>query len=106
MSSSPNDEHDKLLFQTIRFEPKDFRQRRPDGNGGWVYHLDCEKSAKCKCNPKLPAVRRVLYHLPEVLAASDVVIVEGEKDCNTGSAWGLVTTCNPMGAGKWRDEYS
>ena len=28
-----------LLFQVVRFDPKDFRQRRPDGNGGWVWNL-------------------------------------------------------------------
>ena len=26
----------KLLYQVVRYEPKDFRQRRPDGNGGWT----------------------------------------------------------------------
>ena len=33
------DEDNKLLFQVVRFEPKDFRQRRPDGNGGWTWKL-------------------------------------------------------------------
>src|SRR5258708_1556270 len=28
------DESGQLLFQVVRFEPKDFRQRRPDRNGG------------------------------------------------------------------------
>ena len=26
----------KLLFQVVRFDPKDFRQRRPDGHGVWI----------------------------------------------------------------------
>ena len=26
----------QLIYQVVRFEPKDFRQRRPDGQGGWV----------------------------------------------------------------------
>jgi hypothetical protein len=30
-----------LLFQVCRFEPKDFRQRQPDGNGGWVWKMAC-----------------------------------------------------------------
>ena len=30
------DERGKLLFQVCRFNPKDFRQRRPDGNGGFI----------------------------------------------------------------------
>jgi putative DNA primase/helicase len=29
------DENGTLLFQVVRFEPKNFRQRRPDGRGGW-----------------------------------------------------------------------
>ena len=26
-----------LLYQVVRYEPKTFRQRRPDGNGGWIW---------------------------------------------------------------------
>ena len=26
----------RLVFQVVRFDPKDFRQRRPNGNGGWL----------------------------------------------------------------------
>jgi putative DNA primase/helicase len=85
------DEHGNLLFQTIRLDPKDFKQRQPD-RGGWVWNLQ--------------GVRRVLYRLPEVLAASDVLICEGEKDCETARRWQFVATCNPLGAGKWRDQYS
>jgi putative DNA primase/helicase len=29
------DENGGLLFQVVRFEPKGFRQRHPDGNGGF-----------------------------------------------------------------------
>ena len=79
-----------LLFQTVRLEPKDFRQRRPDGNGGWMWDLD--------------GVKRVLYRLPGLLATDPdawVFIVEGEKDADSLAALGLVATTNPMGAGKW-----
>ena len=31
------DEAGNLLFQSVRYDPKDFKQRKPDGNGGWVY---------------------------------------------------------------------
>ncbi len=75
----------------MRFEPKDFRQRRPDGNGGWTW--------------KLNDVRRVLYHLPDLISAHSVIVCEGEKDCETARAMGLIATCNPHGAGKWRSEY-
>jgi len=30
------DESGNLLFQVVRYDPKDFRQRRPDGKGGWI----------------------------------------------------------------------
>ena len=86
------DETGKLLYQVVRFEPKDFRQRRPDGNGGWTWNLN--------------GVRRVLYRLPEALAAKSVLVVEGEKDVETASKLGLVATCNAGGAGKWREESS
>ena len=33
-------------------------------------------------------------------------IPEGEKDVLSLVRLGLVATCNPGGAGKWRDEYS
>jgi putative DNA primase/helicase len=86
------DEKVELLFQVVRYEPKNFRQRRPDGKGGWHWNLN--------------GVRRVLYRLPDVLAAKFVLVCEGEKDCEAARALGIVATCNPGGAGKWREEYS
>jgi hypothetical protein len=86
------DETGKLLFQVLRHDPKGFRQRRPAGNGKWSWNLN--------------GVRRVLYRLPDVLNAKSVLVVEGEKDCETSRKMGLVATCNPGGAGKWREEYS
>ncbi len=84
-----------LLFQVVRYADKSFRQRRPDGQGGWISNLD--------------GVERVPYRLPELLAADPneiVYIPEGEKDADRLSALGLVATCNPGGAGKWKDSYS
>lgn len=89
------DEAGTLLYQAVRMIPKDFRQRVPDGSGGWSWRLN--------------GVRRVLYRLPELLAADasqTVYIVEGEKDCDRLRSLGLVATTNAGGAGKWRDEYS
>lgn len=86
------DESGNLLFQAVRFAPKTFKQRKPDGNGGWTWNLN--------------GARKVLYYLPEVLSADSLLIVEGEKDVETARSMGLVATCNPMGAGKWKDEYS
>ena len=33
-------------------------------------------------------------------------MAEGEKDCDNLEKLGFVATTNPLGAGKWRDEYS
>ena len=90
------DEQGKLLFQVERMKPKAFRQRKPDGHGGWEY--------------KLGDVRRVLYRLPKVVEAVKagklICLVEGERDVHTLEAKGQVATTNPGGAGKWRAEYS
>src|SRR5262249_4725641 len=54
-------------------------------------------------------VERVLYRLPELLAAApsvSVFVCEGEKDADALAGLGLVATTNPGGAGKWRWEYN
>jgi len=86
------DESGKLLFQTVRYQPKDFRQRRPDGKGGWIWNLE--------------GVTLVPYRLPEWKDKPVVYIVEGEKDADALWRLGLPATCNPMAAGKWRDQYN
>lgn len=83
----------EIKLQVLRYEPKDFRQRRPDGNGGWSWSV--------------PASERILYNLPAVTRSSKLVcIVEGEKDVHALATIGVVATCNPGGAGKWQDNYS
>jgi hypothetical protein len=80
----------ELLFQVLRYEGKKFRQRRPDGSGGWVW--------------KLGRTLRVLYRLLELIAAPRDVwvhVVEGEKDADNISQRGAVATTCPQGAGKW-----
>jgi hypothetical protein len=52
-----------------------------------------------------------LPSLPELLAAikaeQRIWIPEGERDVHTLiECCGVAATCNPMGAGKWRDEYA
>ena len=68
------DESGRVLFECVRYEPKDFRQRRPDGHGGWIWNLR--------------NVRLVPYRLPQVIAADTVYVVEGEKDVATLEGWG------------------
>jgi putative DNA primase/helicase len=86
------DEKGNLLFESVRFEPKDFRQRRPDSNGRWIWNLN--------------GIRRVLYRLPKIATAEKVWIAEGEKDVETLETLGIIATCNPGGAGKWLDDYA
>ena len=88
------DEAGVLLRQVVRFEPKDFRQRCPDGHGDWSWSVK--------------GVRHVPYRLPEILENDDrvVVIVEGEKDADRLWKLGVPATCNAGGAGKWRDELT
>jgi hypothetical protein len=90
------DEAGALLFQVVRFDPKGFRQRRPDGAGGWIWNLD--------------GVRRVVFRLPRVLEAAKaggvVFLVEGEKDVLGLERPGLTATTNAGGAGKWGPEYA
>src|SRR5437868_3858417 len=90
------DEHGELLYVVERRFPKDFRQRRPDGAGGWIWKLD--------------NVQRVPYRMPELCRGirdgERVFIVEGERDVDRLRAEGLVATCNSGGAGKWQREFS
>lgn len=91
---SYHDEAGKLLFQVVRYEPKEFRVRRP-GAEGWIWNL--------------AGVERVLYRLPELLASDQsttIFVVEGEKDCDRLHSLNLIATTNPGGAGKWREEYN
>jgi putative DNA primase/helicase len=95
------DANGTLLFQSCRLRDsatgkKSFRQRRPNGSGGWEYSLG--------------DVEPVLYRLPEVLTAVEsgrtVFVVEGEKDADALVELGYTATTNPMGAGKWRESMS
>ncbi len=92
------DEGGKLLFHVCRTADKQFPCRRPDPTSktGWAWNLR--------------GVRRVLYRLPQVLAAARsgrvIYVPEGEKDVHAIELAGGVATCNPGGAGKWKREYA
>lgn len=81
-----------LVFQVVRLEPKDFRQRHKDEVGAWVWNLQ--------------GVQRVLFNLPRVKTADVVFVCEGEKDCDTIASMGLVATTNCGGAKNWLPEYT
>jgi hypothetical protein len=99
---SYTNENDELLFQVCRTAEKQFPQRRPDGNGGWIWNpRDC---------------RKVLYRLPELIEAvagdHTILLVEGEKDANAAWQIGIPATCSPGGAAKpgqrskWLPDYN
>ncbi|MHB9023141.1 MAG: phage/plasmid primase, P4 family [Armatimonadota bacterium] len=85
-----------VRYQVVRLEPKGFRQRRPNGNGGWIWNLQ--------------GVEPLLYRLPWVRSAAahggQVFIVEGEKDVCALKTGGLIATCNSGGAGKWQPGFA
>jgi DNA primase len=95
------DYHDasgKVVFQVVRYEPKDFRQRKPDATApdGWTWNTK--------------GVEKVLFRLPEILrdvqSGKFIFVCEGEKDALAMAERGLSATCNPGGAGKWQDSFT
>lgn len=94
------DENGVLLFQKLRYMDengkKTFKQRRPDGKGGWEYSLG--------------DVPKVLYNLPAIMRAQKegypIWLVEGEKDADTLTDLGFIATTMPGGAGKWLDIHT
>jgi hypothetical protein len=92
-----------VVFEKIRYFPKDFRIRHRDASGAEIW--------------KLPAgTEPPLYRLPEVVAAiaagEPVYLAEGEKDAERLAAAGLCASTNFDGAAagtqkpKWRDSYT
>jgi hypothetical protein len=79
----------KLLYQVVRFDPKDFVHRQPGEIGGWIY-----KGSE----------RRVLYRLPDLLKYPDgtVFVCEGEKDADRVGSLGYCATT--VASGKWTED--
>ncbi len=86
------DEGGAPRFEVVRYLGKQFRQRTPDGQWG------------------IGGVELVPYKLPELIRAvanrETIYVVEGEKDVHSVERAGGVATCNPGGAGSWKDEFS
>ena len=64
------DEKGELQFEVVRYKPKGFSQRRPDGKGGYINNMQ--------------GVRRILYKLPELRATpltEPVFICRRRKRC-------------------------
>ena len=110
-----NDVNGELIHQTVRYEPKEFRQRRPAPDGGWIWGLkagtyyknsmgDWSKNGKGEAR-EFPACETIPYNLKTLLGSRDqneiAVIAEGEKDAETFARFGFVATCNCGGGGNW-----
>jgi hypothetical protein len=84
----------ELLYRILRFNPKDFRPRRPDGQGGWI--------AKGPSQEEL-----VLYRMTEVAEAPIIFVCEGEKDCESLRGHGFVATTPAFGARyPWQPQFT
>lgn len=98
------DEQNHPLFEVVRDRNKNFLQRRVKPG-----HRDPGEEIVYEYN--LDGVRRVLYKLPEVLAArrfgQRIYFVEGEKDADNLRALGLCATTAAQGASAaWIPQYT
>ncbi|MDE2096146.1 MAG: hypothetical protein KGL39_02800 [Patescibacteria group bacterium] len=84
----------ELIYQAVRLEPKSFRQRRPVGDGKWMWNME--------------GVERVLYQLPKLLKSKHPwVYCEGEKDADTVTELGSwIGTTHVGGSKSWLDAYA
>lgn len=75
---------------------KTFRQRRPDGRGGYIWNLD--------------GIGHTIYRHAEVEQAIErhdlILFPEGEKDVETLEALGFVATTNSGGAQHWSEHHA
>jgi hypothetical protein len=84
------------LYETVRYEPKKFRQRHIDDRGGHTWKLD--------------GIERVPYRLPQLRQGIDrgdtPFVVEGEKDADSLERLGFCATTNAGGAAwAWTPQF-
>jgi hypothetical protein len=79
-----------LLFQVVRYEPKAFKQRRPNGSPeSWIWNL--------------MGIRRTMFRRADVAKSDGVVFLcEGEKDALALATLGLCSTTSSGGASSYR----
>ena len=87
-----SDENGAVLYENVRFEPKDFRQRRFDKNNKEIWNLN--------------DTRRVPYRLPKLLEGvkrqAEIWLCEGEKDADKLRSMGLTASSFK----NWKREYN
>ena len=84
------DDAGTLLYQVLRLEPKSFRLRRPDGNGGWIWSL--------RRAPRSVSLAGTCCNFQ----TAPSFICEGEKDADRVAGLGYCATT--VAAGKWTEE--
>jgi 5S rRNA maturation endonuclease (ribonuclease M5) len=97
---SYSDADGEILFEVVRFPGKNFRTRKMNKAGDYVY--------------KTTGIPKMLYRLPEVLQADTVFVVEGEKDADRLQGLKLrdsegneiAATTNSHGANHWKKEHT
>ena len=67
-----------LLYQKIRYAPKTFVQRRPNGSGGWIANRE--------------GITPVVYRLPDLKGQKAIIWGEGEGDIEAAWAVGIPAT--------------
>ena len=93
------DANGELVFQVLRYSPKNFKVRRRNPN----FKYGDEENTRWIWN--LKGIEPLLYCLPELIKGADPVYIgEGEKHVERLLEMGLTSTCNPFGAGKWKPE--
>lgn len=85
------DESGNILFQNVRYKGKDFRWRRLEKNGNHLWNLN--------------GVRRIPYRLMDLVKLKpneNFVMAEGEKDADTLTGNGLISTNHK----NWKPEFN
>jgi hypothetical protein len=79
----------RYCYEVLRYEPKRFQHRQPDGAGGWIYR---------------GTRKRVVYRLPDLLKfpSGTIFITEGERD--TDRLWSIDLCATTVASGKWTDD--
>lgn len=88
------DETGELLYEVVRYEPKDFRCRVPSGGGKFKWNME--------------GVRKVLYRLDRIVESEDetIFVCEGEKDVETCVRLGLEATCCQGSVNGWDVKFA
>lgn len=94
-------------FEVVRLEWPHDLTKLPDGTKRKEF-CQCTRREDGSVRWSIKDVKRVPYHLPELLArpGETIWLNEGEKDVETLERWGLLSTTFAQGAGNLKDEYA